>query len=188
MIAPKQPKPAAFLDRDGVLNLDIGYAHRPDQISWVVGAKAAVQLLNQRGYWVFVVTNQAGIARGLYDQKAVNDLHLWMASEMRQAGAVIDDFRFAAFHPDFDDGRFSAQSDWRKPGPGMILDLQAHWPVIQDGSFLIGDRDSDVAAAKAADLPGFLFDGDDLLAAIKNILRQLDSASVAVESPDNRHK
>ena len=70
----------------------------------------------------------------------------------------------------------------------MILDLQAHWPVIQDGSFLIGDRDSDVAAATAADLPGILFDGDDLLATIKNILRQLDSASVAVENPDNRHK
>ena len=99
-------RPAAFLDRDGVLNEDIGYAYRPDQIIWVEGAMAAVRWLNGRGFWVFVVTNQAGIARGLYDAPAVENLHRWMAGEMAAAGARIDDFRYAAFHPDFDDGRF----------------------------------------------------------------------------------
>ena len=173
MDASKTLKPAAFLDRDGVLNHDVGFAHRPDQIQWVNGAKAAVQLLNQQGYWVFVVTNQAGIARGLYDEQAVKDLHLWMAGEMQQAGGWIDDFRFAAFHPDFDDGRFSDRADWRKPAPGMLLDLKAHWPVRHAGSFMIGDRNSDVAAAEAAGLPGFLFDGSDLQQAIEDILRQV---------------
>ena len=64
---------------------------------------------------MFVVTNQAGIARGLYDAPAVENLHRWMAGEMAAAGARIDDFRYAAFHPDFDDGRFSDRADWRKP-------------------------------------------------------------------------
>ena len=109
-------RPAAFLDRDGVLNEDIGYAYRPDQIIWVEGAMSAVRWLNGRGFWVFVVTNQAGIARGLYDAPAVENLHRWMAGEMAAAGARIDDFRYAAFHPDFDDGRFSDRADWRKPG------------------------------------------------------------------------
>ncbi|MEC8028270.1 MAG: HAD-IIIA family hydrolase, partial [Pseudomonadota bacterium] len=105
-------RPAAFLDRDGVLNEDIGYAYRPEQIIWVEGAMSAVRWLNGRGFWVFVVTNQAGIARGLYDAPAVENLHRWMAGEMAAAGARINDFRYAAFHPYFDDGRFSDRADW----------------------------------------------------------------------------
>ena len=160
-------RPAAFLDRDGVLNEDIGYAYRPDQIIWVEGAMAAVRWLNGRGFWVFVVTNQAGIARGLYDAPAVENLHRWMAGEMAAAGARIDDFRYAAFHPDFDDGRFSDRADWRKPGAGMLRDLCASWPVTPAGSFMIGDRDSDVAAAAAGGVPGYLFTGGNLLTAVR---------------------
>lgn len=163
-------RPAAFLDRDGVLNEDIGYAYRPDQIIWVEGAMSAVRWLNGRGFWVFVVTNQAGIARGLYDAPAVENLHRWMACEMAAAGARIDDFRYAAFHPDFDDGRFSDRADWRKPGTGMLRDLCASWPVTPAGSFMIGDRDSDVAAAVAGGVPGYLFTGGNLLTAVRAIV------------------
>ena len=163
-------RPAAFLDRDGVLNEDIGYAYRPDQIIWVEGAMSAVRWLNGRGFWVFVVTNQAGIARGLYDAPAVENLHRWMAGEMAAAGARIDDFRYAAFHPDFDDGRFSDRADWRKPGAGMLRDLCASWPVTSAGSFMIGDRDSDVAAAVAGGVPGYLFTGGNLLTAVRAIV------------------
>ena len=68
----RSPRPAAFLARDGVLNVDHGYAHRPDQIEWVAGAAQAVRLLNEAGYTVIVVTNQAGVARGLYDEAAIH--------------------------------------------------------------------------------------------------------------------
>ncbi len=167
-------RPAAFLDRDGVLNEDIGYAHRPDQIRWVPGAMDAVKLLNQKGYHVFIVTNQAGISRGLYTERHVDTLHTWMNDELKKHGAKINDFRFSPFHPDFDDGRFSHLSHWRKPAPGMLTDLMRVWPVQTDMSFMIGDRGSDVQAAQAAGIQGFLFESGSLLDRITNILWNLE--------------
>jgi D-glycero-D-manno-heptose 1,7-bisphosphate phosphatase len=166
-------RPAAFLDRDGVLNEDIGYAHRPEQIRWIPGAMEAVKLLNQRGFHIFVVTNQAGISRGLYTERHVDTLHAWMNGELQKHGAIIDDFRFSPFHPDFDDGRFSHLSHWRKPEPGMLVDLMRVWPVQTDISFMIGDRDSDVQAAQAAGIRGFLFETENLHDRVAEILSGL---------------
>lgn len=163
-------KPAAFLDRDGVLNADIGYAHRPDQIDWVPGATAAVARLNEAGFHVFVVTNQAGIARGLYSAEQVETLHRWMAGRLAAAGARIDDFRYSPYHPEHDVERWSHLAHWRKPAPGMLFDLMEHWPVERTGSFMIGDRESDAAAARAAGIPGYLFSGGDLDSYIVTIL------------------
>jgi D-glycero-D-manno-heptose 1,7-bisphosphate phosphatase len=164
-------RPAAFLDRDGVLNQDTGYAHRPDQIIWIPGAMEAVRLLNQSGFQVFVVTNQAGIARGYYTEDHVDRLHEWMNAELNQHGARIDDFRFSPFHPEFDDGRFSHLAHWRKPEPGMLVDLMRVWPVETKRSFMIGDQETDVGAAKAAGVRGYLFTGGSLFARVREILR-----------------
>jgi len=166
-------KPAAFLDRDGVLNEDIGFAHRPDQIIWVDGAADAVRHLNEAGYWVFIVTNQAGIARGLYGPEHVETLHAWMNQELGHGGARIDDFRYSPFHPSFDDGRFTHLAHWRKPAPGMLLDLMDRWPVRREGSFLIGDRETDIQAAEAAGVPGFLFPGGDIHGKVREVLSQV---------------
>ena len=163
-------RPAAFLDRDGILNEDVGYAHRPDQIVWIPGAMEAVKLLNESGFHVFVVTNQAGIARGYYTEEDVNALHAWMRGALALIGARIDDFRFSPFHPEFDDGRFSHLAHWRKPEPGMLIDLMRNWHVDIKGSFMIGDRASDVQAAQAAGVNGHLFAGGNLLTAVKQIL------------------
>lgn len=168
--ASRARRPAAFLDRDGILNEDIGYAHRPDQIIWIPGAMKAVKLLNDGGFHVFVVTNQAGIARGYYTEEDVNALHDWMRRELAANGAWIDDFRFSPFHPEFDDGRFRDLAHWRKPEPGMLIDLMRTWPVEIERSFMIGDRRSDVQAAEAAGLNGHLFTGGSLLTAIQRIL------------------
>lgn len=165
------PRPAAFLDRDGVLNIDIGYAHRPDQIVWVDGAAPAVRRLNRAGYLVLVVTNQAGIARGLYGEDDVERLHRWMAARLAESGARIDDWRYSPFHPDHQAERFAERAHWRKPEPGMLLDLMAHWPVRRSGSFLIGDRETDLQAAHAAGIPGHHFPGGDLDAFVTRLLQ-----------------
>ena len=93
-------RPAAFLDRDGVLNEDTGYVHHPDQVRWVAGAREAVRWLNDAGYLVFIVTNQAGVARGLYSEEHIIDLHGWMSTELRRHGAHIDCFEYCPYHPE----------------------------------------------------------------------------------------
>lgn len=164
------PAPAVFLDRDGVLNVDVGYAHRPDQINWVDGAPAAVRRLNTAGFRVFVVTNQSGIARGLYDCDAVETLHRWMDAELQRLGARIDAWRYSPYHPDHQAARFADKASWRKPAPGMLLDLMRHWPVERERSFLIGDRKSDLEAARAAGIEGHLFTGGNLDAFVAALL------------------
>lgn len=163
-------RPAVFLDRDGVLNRDIGYPHLPDQIEWTPGASQAVKLLNDRGYLVFVVTNQAGVAHGRYGEDAVAALHAWMANELARAGAHVDAFSYCPFHPDARIQAYRVVSAHRKPQPGMILEILAAWPVDTRGSFLVGDQGSDLAAAQAAGLPGYLFPGGDLLGFIEPLI------------------
>jgi D-glycero-D-manno-heptose 1,7-bisphosphate phosphatase len=159
-----QRRPAAFLDRDGVLNRDSGYVHTPDQFEWIPGAREAVKHLNEAGYFTFVVTNQAGVAHGYYDEASIHRLHEWMNAELRQAGARIDAFFHCPYHPEGKVEAYRRQSADRKPSPGMLLRARAEWPVDWSRSFLIGDRESDIAAAAAAGIPGHMFKGNDLLA------------------------
>lgn len=180
-MADAAPRPAAFLDRDGVLNQDVGYAHRAGQIAWVAGAPAAVRRLNRAGYLVFVVTNQSGIARGLYEEADVERLHRWMAEYLADHGARVDDWRYCPYHPDHQAGRFAALAGWRKPAPGMLVDLMQHWPVRPERSFLVGDRDSDIAAAAAAGITGHLFHGGNLDDFVASLIEDTGAAIPGAE-------
>lgn len=171
MTSIKQHKPAAFLDRDGVLNYDDNYVGHPSKIRWMPNAAKAVKRLNDAGYHVFVFTNQSGVARGYFTEAELNELLDWMQKELARKGAVIDDVRYCPHHPNGTVEGYLEDHPWRKPKPGMILDLMQHWAVIPEGSFVIGDRDSDIEAATAAHLPGYLFAGGDLDAFVADILK-----------------
>lgn len=155
-------RPALFLDRDGVLNLDHGYVGTPERFEWIAGARDTIKAFNEHGYYVFVVTNQAGIAKGKYTEKEYWQLRDYIREDLAMAGAQIDDERFCPYHPDAILPALRQQSDWRKPGPGMLFDLMDKWPVKKDGSLMIGDKIWDIEAAEAAGIPGFLYDGGHL--------------------------
>jgi D,D-heptose 1,7-bisphosphate phosphatase len=163
-------RPAVFFDRDGVLNHDDGYTHRSADFSWNEGAIAAIRLVNDCGWYAFVVTNQSGVARGFYSEEDVVRLHQWMNQQLRPMGAHIDDFRYCPYHSEGTVMRYAMASDWRKPGPGMVLDLIKAWPVDPANSVLIGDKDIDMEAARRAGVRGRLYPGGDLAALVQEEL------------------
>lgn len=161
---------AAFFDRDGVLNVDIGYLGSLDRLVWIDGAAEAVAMFNRLGYKVFVVTNQSGVARGYYDEAAVAALHAGMHRKLAAAGARIDDFAYCPHLPGAADPRYGVECACRKPRPGMLTTLIARHGVDPAQSLMIGDKPSDMEAAAAAGVAGYLFEGGDLAAFARAIV------------------
>jgi D,D-heptose 1,7-bisphosphate phosphatase len=155
-------RPALFLDRDGVINVDHGYVHRWSEFDPMPGAAETIAAFNDAGWLVFVVTNQAGVAHGYYEEAAVHLLHEQIRDWLATQGAHIDAFYHCPYHPEAALDAWRAHHPDRKPGGGMLLRAFAEWPVLPARSFLIGDRETDVAAARAVGIEGHLFAGDRL--------------------------
>lgn len=160
---------AVFLDRDGVINHDHGYVGTVDQFQWIDGSREAVHALNDRGYLVFIVTNQAGVARGLYSEDDIGRLHAHVKAELRRTGAHIDDIRYCPYHTEAKLERYRKEHPWRKPKPGMLLDLMETWGVEPTGCHLIGDQPTDLAAAAAAGVTGHHFTGGNLANFVRSL-------------------
>lgn len=174
-IAGRLRRPALFLDRDGVLNHDDNYVGTSDRLRWMDGAAAAVKAANEAGAYVFVVTNQAGVAKGYYDEADVQVLHRWMSDALRDCGAHIDDWRYCPYHAEATVAAYRQAHPWRKPQPGMLLDLMAHWPVERSRSLLVGDQPTDLDAAAAAGVAALKFGGGNLAEAIEPWIDRLKS-------------
>ena len=156
------PRPAVFFDRDGTINIDKGYVHRPNDLVFVAGAIAAIKRVNKLGYYAFLATNQSGIARGYYTEADMHAFHEHLQRQLYAAGAHLDDIRYCPHLPDAPIPAYKRKSDWRKPAPGMFLDLMRAWPVLRDKSFVVGDKEIDMQAAQAAGLRGLRFQGGSL--------------------------
>jgi D-glycero-D-manno-heptose 1,7-bisphosphate phosphatase len=163
----KTRRPAVIFDRDGVLNIDHGYVGQVERLEWTPGARRAIARLNAAGVAVAVATNQSGVARGYFDEAAVARVHEAMRGHLAAEGAWIDaiyvcpflaDAAVPAFaHPDHPD---------RKPNPGLVLRAIAELDLDPARTLLIGDKPSDLEAARRAGIAGYLFEGGDLEAFI----------------------
>ena len=155
-------RPIAFLDRDGVVNADKGYVHNVEEFEWMPGVIAAMRLLNEKGYIVAIVTNQSGIGRGLYGEEEFMLLTFWMLDEVERNGAHIDVVYYCPHHPESKNPEYLAVCPARKPGPGMLERAEKEFFIDKERSFLIGNRDSDLGAARAFGIPGYLYEEGDL--------------------------
>ncbi len=179
---------AVFLDRDGTINVELEFLHRPEEFVFIPGAPQAIRLLNDAAFLVIVVTNQSGIARGYYDEAAVHRLHRHVDAELARFGARIDAYYFCPHHPKYGIGDYGMECECRKPRPGMLFRAAADLSLDLAASFMVGDKLADVQAGlsagcrsllvrtgygaeAAAGLPSGIPVYDDLLAAARAIVK-----------------
>jgi D-glycero-D-manno-heptose 1,7-bisphosphate phosphatase len=163
--------PAVFLDRDGVLIEDTGYPHLEAHLSLIPGAPEAVRRLNGLGYMAVIVTNQSGVARGLFSEDQMHAFNALVVRRFAARGARIAAVYACPYHDEAEDPKwFHADHPDRKPNPGMILRAVADHNIDPARSFLIGDRRSDLEAARRAGMPGFLFEGGNLDHFVRDLL------------------
>lgn len=140
---------AAFLDRDGTINIEKEYLYQPSDFEFISGAPEAIRILNNAGYFVVVVTNQSGIARGYYSEDDVELLHRYIASELLKSGARVDAWLFCPHHPD-GKGSYSLPCGCRKPLPGMLQEAARRYDIDLEKSIMIGDKLADIGAGLSA--------------------------------------
>jgi len=146
--APKQA--AVFLDRDGTINAEKNYLHKIAEFEFIPGAPEAIKRLKDAGFLVIVVSNQAGVARGYFDEEAVRTLHRHIQSELAGYGTSIDAFYFCPHHPEEGVGPFRVSCDCRKGEPGMLLQAAEDYNIDLGKSFMVGDKLADIEAGKRA--------------------------------------
>lgn len=181
MSAPASGPPLALFDRDGVLIVDKPHQTDPDQITWIPGAAAALILARAAGFQIAVVTNQSAVARGLCTEADVQAFHRAMAQTLDARGARVDAWYYCPYHAEAVVTRYRAASHPdRKPNPGMVLRALAGAGAPAQTSFMVGDRASDLEAARRAGVPGYLHDGGQPLdALVAAILKERSSAELA---------
>jgi D-glycero-D-manno-heptose 1,7-bisphosphate phosphatase len=195
----KTLKPAVFLDRDGTITVEGGYINHEDRLTLLPRTSAAIQLFNQVGIPVVVVTNQAGVARGYFKEEMVNVVHGRMKELLAAQNAYVDAVYYCPHHPSVGEGEYQQRCNCRKPATGMIDQACAEHGLDPNCSYMVGDKASDIDFAKRTGAKGVLvktgygrgelqyqpenftvepdFIGNDLFDAALYILKDLDLLS-----------
>ena len=142
-------RPAVFLDRDGTLIEEAGYLDRLERLVFYPYTVDAVRVLNRAGLAVVIVTNQAGVARGIFRETFVAEAHAHIAARLARGGARVDAFYYCPHHPEASVQEYRMSCDCRKPGPGMLLRAAADLDIDLTRSFMVGDRWHDLQAGRA---------------------------------------
>ncbi|WP_439213527.1 D-glycero-beta-D-manno-heptose 1,7-bisphosphate 7-phosphatase [Duffyella gerundensis] len=142
--------PAIFLDRDGTINVDHGYVHEIDNFQFIDGVIDAMRELKEMGFALVIVTNQSGIARGMYSEEQFMQLTEWMDWSLADRDIDLDGIYFCPHMPDAPVENYRQQCDCRKPQPGMILSATEELDIDLSASYMVGDKIEDVMAGKAA--------------------------------------
>jgi D-glycero-D-manno-heptose 1,7-bisphosphate phosphatase len=149
-------KPAVFLDRDGTLLEEAGYLDRLERLVFFPYAIDAIRLLNRAGYAVVIITNQSGIARGMYEERFVREAHAVIAERVAAGGGRVDAFYYCPHHPDATIEGYRKDCDCRKPSPGMLTAAAADLRLDLGRSFTVGDKWTDVAVGQRKGARGIL--------------------------------
>ena len=143
-------KPAVFIDRDGVINVDHGYVHDEHDFEYIDGVFEATKALKDQGDMLGLVTNQSGIARGKFGEDRFLSLTQWMDWNFVDHGVEFDGFYYCPHHPEEGIGEYKQDCDCRKPKPGMFISARDFLKIDMEKSVMIGDKAEDMMAAEAA--------------------------------------
>lgn len=141
---------AVFLDRDGTINVEKHYLYRPEEFEFLPGVPQAIRRLNEAGFLVIVATNQSGVARGYFSLDDVACLHHHLQTSLESFHAHIDGFYVCPHHPEEGQGEYRIACDCRKGAPGMLLQAAVDYAIDTARSFMVGDKQADIAAGQAA--------------------------------------
>ncbi|AWV46131.1 D-glycero-beta-D-manno-heptose-1,7-bisphosphate 7-phosphatase [Hafnia alvei] len=142
--------PAIFLDRDGTINVDHGYVHESDNFQFIDGVIDAMAKLKEMGYALVLVTNQSGIARGMFTEDQFMHLTEWMDWSLADRGVDLDGVYYCPHHPEGTVEEFRQTCDCRKPQPGMLLSAKEELNIDMSASYIVGDKIEDLLAGEAA--------------------------------------
>ena len=165
-------KPAVFLDRDGVINYDSGYVYKKKDFKFRKGVLKGLKYLIKKNYYIFLITNQAGIAKGYYKESDFKKLHIYLKKYLSKNNIYFDDVQYCPFHPKGKIKRYRRNSSLRKPGNKMIKNIFKNWVVNKQNSFMIGDKISDELCAKRSKI-NFFYAKNDFFKQVKKICNNL---------------
>ena len=139
-----------FIDRDGTISEEVGYINHPSRFQVYPWSGEAIRSLNLKGLKAIVVTNQAGVARGYFEEGLIHEVHQKLRDELNRSGAYLDAIYYCPHHPSSGNSPYRLDCDCRKPKPGMLLRAALEFEIDLKGSFMIGDRYSDIELAHNA--------------------------------------